>query len=138
MEFQGLVLRQVDGRGFYSRVHLTYEKTPDGSSLVTPALPKEDDWEKAQGWYDAAIQGAQLGLTLAESSGRCVITYLHGHNTCDTTPDRVALAAVRAVWAALSFPLSEVMEQRIHDLILQTGNLTLLELEKELRTILAA
>src|SRR5262249_967348 len=84
----------------------------DGPSSVAIDPCADDPWNRKDGWTDGGLAGAALGLKLAGSSGTCTITRVHGM-PIDTTPRLVAIAAIRAVWAALAFAPDEPMARRL-------------------------
>jgi hypothetical protein len=108
---EGRVVRQVGGRGWYASVRLSV--VPAAERDVALAASALDEWHRSEGWLDAAVTGAALGLELAGAAGLCRITSVHGM-VCDTSPGVVTLAAARAVWAAVGFlpaePLSTAVE----------------------------
>ena len=114
MEAEGRVARQVGGRGWYASVRLSL--VPAAGSDVVLAPSSANDWYRSEGWLDAAVAGAALGLELAGGAGRCSITSVHGM-VCDTSPGVVALAAMRAAWAAVAFAPSEPLAAAVEGCI---------------------
>ena len=85
---------------------------------VVLAPSSANEWYRSEGWLDAAVAGAALGLELADGTGRCSITSVHGM-PCDTSPALVVLAGMRAAWAALGFVPSEVLADAIEGCIIR-------------------
>ncbi len=111
MDTVGQVAKQLGARGFYASVSVSLIPVAMRSVTLSPAA--EDEWERSQGWSGAAVDGVVLGLELAGASGYCVVTRIHGM-ICDTSPGLMAIAGVRAAWAAASFipepTLAEIVE----------------------------
>lgn len=129
MEADGRVMKQIRGRGYYASVRLTYEDAGGDGPPAVLAPGVENAWDRE--WFDAAVAGVALGLELARAPGRCTITRVHGM-VCDTNPTLVAIAAVRAVWAAVSFDPDEATAQKIESCILRGHQMTPADLRREL------
>lgn len=120
-----------DGRAFYARVRVNCRDSVEQTRNVLLAAEVEDRWQShSQDWLEAAIVGASLGLEIADKQGVCVITDLHGH-AVDTTPRVVAIAGVRAVWAAVSFHPDDDMAARLESCLLRR-DVTPSDIEREL------
>jgi hypothetical protein len=109
MQGEGKVMRQFGARGYYARVYLRY-----AYDLVDePRVCFAHGVDQVSPWPEAAVVGARLALTMAGTPGRCTITRLHGHEP-DTTPMLVAIAAFRAVWAALGSRPDKTVADTLH------------------------
>jgi hypothetical protein len=100
MEGEGRVAMQIGGRGWYASVSLSLVPADEKEIALSPSAM--DDWQRSEGWLEAATAGAALGLEVAGVHGQCLVTRVHGM-PCDTSPGVVAVAAVRAAWAAIGF-----------------------------------
>ena len=114
MEAEGRIAKQIGARGWYASVRLSLVPAAGRDVVLAPSSANE--WYKSEGWLDAAVAGAALGLELADGTGRCSITSVHGM-PCDTSSALVLLAAVRAVWAALAFAPNEVLASAVEGCI---------------------
>ncbi|MCE9545944.1 MAG: hypothetical protein K8T25_10555 [Planctomycetia bacterium] len=131
MEGDGKVKMQIGGRGFYARIQVICHDGSDIPRSVTVAPSADDPWYRREGWTDAGLAGAALGLKLAGSSSSCTITQIHGM-PCDTNATLMAIAAIRAVWAAVSFVPDETMAQRLEACVLRKMEVAPADLEREL------
>jgi hypothetical protein len=132
VEAEGRVAKQDGGRGWYASVRLSL--VPAIGREVALAPSSANEWYRSEGWLDAAVTGAGLGLELAQETGRCSITSLHGM-VCDTSSAIVVLAAVRAVWAALAFVPNELMAKAIEGCISRGHQLSVDAVQMELLRI---
>jgi hypothetical protein len=132
MEGEGRVLQQIGPVGFYARVWVACQDECEPSVRVTLEAQANDPWQQTQGWTDAALAGAALGLKIAGRTMHCTVKRIHGM-PCDTNPTLVAIAAIRAVWAALAFEPSETLAKRIDDAIRRRSTITVANLEQMLR-----
>ena len=105
-EAEGRVAKQFGGRGWYATVRLSLVPAAGREVVAVPSAA--DGWQLGEGWLEAAAAGTAVGLELAGATGRCEITGVHGM-VCDTSPGVVALAAVRAAWAACGFEPDEAL-----------------------------
>jgi hypothetical protein len=125
----GRVAKQIGGHGFYASVSVSLTPAAKGHVELAPAA--DDEWQRSQGWSGAAVAGVTLGLELAGASGRCVVTRVHGM-VCDTSPGLVALAGVRAAWAAVSFTPAPPLAEAVERCVLRGHQLSLGSLRAEL------
>jgi hypothetical protein len=130
VEGDGKVLLQIGARGFYARVQVNLELA-SGEPVVMLDASADEPWHRSEGWTDAAIAGAGLGLKLAGESGACTITGIQGM-PADTNRTLVAIAAVRAVWAALAFQPNDALARRVEAAVLRRSELSVADLESEL------
>jgi len=128
---EGKVLKQTGGRGYYARVQVDCQNVGEQPSSVTLDPAADDGWHRAEGWTDAAITGAALGLKIAEVRARCTITRIHGM-ICETNSTLVAVAAVRAVWQAIGYEPAEELAARLEASILRRSELKVSDLEDQL------
>jgi hypothetical protein len=117
----GLVAKQVGARGLYGSVSVSLAPGPGRN--VTLSATAEVDGQRSQGWSSAAMDGVVLGLELAGASGDCIVTRVHGM-VCDTSPGLVAIAGVRATWAAASFHPEPMLAEAVEDCILRGHRLS--------------
>lgn len=132
MEGEGKVVQQIGQLGFYARVWVACQDECEPLARVTLDAHANDPWQQSQGWTDAALAGAALGLRIAGRTMHCTVKRIHGM-PCDTNPTLVAIAAIRAVWAALAFKPSETLAKRIDAAILRRSTITVASLEQVLR-----
>jgi hypothetical protein len=117
IEAEGRFVKQTGGRGWYARVRVCYRDEPPANSEepraeLAAGLKEQGTWYA--GWLEAALFGAAIGLELAGVPGRCVVTELDDRMMPSATnPKAIALAAVRAVWAAVSFAPDEAKTRRV-------------------------
>jgi len=131
MEGDGKVKKQIGEHGYFAHVRVTCHDA-SGIPLSIAVDPRADDpWHRREGWTDGSLAGAALGLKLAGSSASCTITRIHGM-PCDTTPTLMAIAAIRAVWAALSFVPNEDLAEQLEACVLRSAEVSPAGLEKEL------
>jgi hypothetical protein len=131
MDGEGKIAKQVGQCGWYARVRVNHRDSGEQTRNVLLAAKVEDLWKShSRDWLDAALLGASLGLAIADRQGVCSITDLRGH-AVDTTPRIVAIAAIRAVWAAVSFQPADDMAARLEACITKS-DVTPSGLEKEL------
>jgi hypothetical protein len=113
MQGEGKVCRQIGGRGYYARVHVFYADDLVEQPRVCFAQGMVPRFDEAYEWGYAAVVGARLALTMSKAPGRCTLLLLHGHEP-DTTPMLVAIAAFRAVWAALGVQPDKTAADTLH------------------------
>jgi hypothetical protein len=130
VDAEGKVLKQIGPCGFYARVWVNSHDIGQQPSQVTLDPSADDSWHRLQGWTDAALIGATMGMKLAAINARCKITRIHGM-PCDTNPTLVAIAAIRAVWAALQFSPDDDLAARLEAAILRRSELDVADLEAE-------
>ncbi len=116
MEAEGRLVIQSGGRCRYGNVRVRYEESAEETGVRAVAAPEvyaRKGW--APEWIEAAVTGAALGLESAGAPGRCVIIALHNpdHPESVIRPWTVAVAAVRAAWAAVGFVPDSETAQRI-------------------------
>ena len=113
-EAEGRVVLQSAGRCCYGRVRVRYlnEQANELSEAQALVALSGGAWPPA--WVEAAVTGAALGLQLSGASGRCEIVELHNPEIPPSTirPWCIALAAVRAVWAAVEFVPDQEAERK--------------------------
>lgn len=131
MQGMGKVIKQLGARGFYATVQVMCEKNAQPSSSVTLDPSADDPWYRSQGWTDASLAGAALGLKVANRTAACSITRIDGM-PCDTNSTLVAIAAMRAVWAAFGFTPDKVTSERLEGIILRRSEVSVANLEREL------
>jgi hypothetical protein len=129
---QGKIMKQVESHGYYALVDVTCIESGDQSSSATFSSSILDDWMASQGWIDAALTGARIGLHFACSSATCIITRIHGM-PCDTNSTLVAIAGIRAVWDAINFEPDQPTADLLEQLILRSSRLSVGDLMRELR-----
>lgn len=129
VECEGRVARQVGDLGWFARVRLTV--FPAAERHVVLAQSSMNDFYRSEGWLDAAVAGAELGMDLASVTGMCRITSMHGM-ICDTCPGVVALAAIRAVWTAVSFTPNGLLTAALESCITRSHSLTVDAIRAEL------
>jgi hypothetical protein len=79
---------------------------------VAAELRADGEWYA--GWLEAAVLGTALGLESAGAAGRCIVTEVRDREVPSaTSPRAIAIAAVRAAWAAVGFAPDEETAQRI-------------------------
>jgi hypothetical protein len=108
--------KQIGALGFYASVSVSF--TPMGGRHVALSPAAEDQWQRSQGWLSAACTGVALGLELASTSGQCIVTRVHGM-VCDTSPGLVAIAGIRAAWAAVSFTPDPSLAEAVEACVLR-------------------
>jgi hypothetical protein len=118
MEAEGRLVIQTGGRCRYGRVRVRYLRTPADEPAApraeaAPEVAASKDWNPEE--VAAAMAGAALGLESAGAAGRCVVTALHdpSHPPSVIRPWTVAVAAVRAAWAAVGFVPDEETARRV-------------------------
>lgn len=131
MQGVGKVVKQRGARGFYAMVQVTCEETSELSSSITLDPSADDPLYRSQGWTEAALAGAALGLKVSNRIAACSITRIHGM-PCDTNSTLVAIAAMRAVWAAFGFAPEKIIAARLEDIILRRSEVDVADLEHEL------
>lgn len=131
MDGQGRIAKQVGGKGFYALVNVMVADVASQSPTTTIDPSADDDWQRAEGWTDAAIVGAELGMKLARCSADCTITRVHGM-PCDTNSTLVAIAAIRAVWAALGFLPDQAIDDQLEHFIAHRTELSVAQLQRKL------
>jgi hypothetical protein len=70
-------------------------------------------------------------MSLAEMVGTCTVTGVRGM-VCDTSPALVAIAAVRAVWAASGFVPGPALAERVEACVVRGHKLSVDQLSLEL------
>src|ERR1051326_6339688 len=130
MEGKGRVVKQIGSCGYYAEVDVGCNEAGDQASTVAIDRRANDPWHRREGWIDASLVGAEIGMKLAKFCGTCSVRRIHGM-PCDTTPRVVAIATIRAVWAALGFVPSESLAKKLEACVLQ-GELSPTELETQL------
>lgn len=109
MEADGRYVLQSGGRARYARVRVRYIADPparpgDPRAVLAAELLADSGWSEHE--LVAAVEGAGLGLELAGVTGRCVVTCVHEPASVPpgvSPPGAFAIAASRAVWAAVGF-----------------------------------
>jgi hypothetical protein len=117
----GRVAKQFGSRGYYATVSVQF--SPGGERRVSLDPAAEDAWYRSQGWLTAATDGVSFGLNLAKVCGECVVTRVHGM-PCDTSAGLVALASIRAAWAAVSFIPGDAIAVAVESCILRGHRLS--------------
>lgn len=118
MEAEGRIAQQVGGRGYYAKVNVNYESSPDTVVELAEEVLNNERYQK-EGWLDAAIAGVRLGLLVARVTGNCSITRVHGM-VVDTSSSLVALAGVKAVWQAVGYTPSPQLLERFDNCVLRS------------------
>jgi hypothetical protein len=114
VEAEGRFAQQTGGKGMFALVRVAYSPDDPAAPGVQLASEAENPWLRAQGLLDAAVLGAEIGLRLAGAPGAVRVTQVHEDRVPrSTTPMGVAIAAVRAVWAAVRFVPGEELERRL-------------------------
>jgi hypothetical protein len=120
-EHEGKVAQQIGDRGFYACVRVKPHSPEHTGSHVTVradlcnVVPLD--------WIEAAKKGVALALILSGCQSSFEITWIHGM-PCDTSPTVVAIAAMRAVWNAISFEPPAVLADRVEELIPRSHELS--------------
>lgn len=130
VEVEGRVAKQVGGCGYFALVRACV--TPENSVSVKAEPSTLDDYDRGQGWLEAAEYGVPLGMELAAKTGCCKLIRVRGM-TCDTSPALVAIAAMRAVWTATGFEPSIELAERAEECVLAGHRLSLDQLADRLR-----
>ena len=129
-EVEGRVAKQVGGCGYFALVRACL--TPEDSVSVKAEPSALDEYDRGQGWLEAAEYGAALGMELAAKTGCCNLIRVRGM-VCDTSPALVAIAAIRAVWTAVAFKPAPERTDEMEKCILSGHALSMEELASRLR-----
>ena len=132
MDGTAKIAKQIGGIGYYAMVTVSCTSADDSAVEVTVSPEAEDTFARREGWLEAARFGALTGMKLSERSCNCSVVQIRGH-IVDTTPTLVALAAIMAVWSAVSFVPSAGMQKAIEETVLLCRKIPVEQLEKELR-----
>lgn len=131
-DFEGRVARQVGKRGYYAAVWVCQDPSAlDGARIAPDAYVYDADWR------DAAVFGVDLGRQLAGYCGGFVVTQIKGM-CVDTSPVLVAIAAARAVWAAVGFAPSQELGVAVEEAITAGHRTTLQGLTQVLHATVKA
>lgn len=131
MRAEGRVAKQIGGRAWYAVVFVRFD--PDPSPSVALGRGAVDNYKRDSGWREAALTGAEVGMSVARVTGACVITQVRGMD-CDTSPGVVAVAAARAVWAAAGFVPPARLAALVESCVLRGHEMSLDEFITELLT----
>ena len=127
----GKVAEQTGMRGFSAIVHITCDPS-DGLFCSLMLHPTTDlAWLQSEGFVEASLVGATLGLRIANRTAKCMITNIQG-KPCDTNSTLVAIAAMLAVWNALNFVPDPRTIERLQDSILRSTQIPVEDLGNEL------
>lgn len=118
MEADGRFVLQSGGRCRYARVRVRYLNEPPAGpdeprAELAAGLREEGGW--FAGWREAALLGAALFLESTGAPGRCIVIQINDRDVPPsvTTPRTIAVAAVRAAWAAVGFAPDEETAKRV-------------------------
>jgi hypothetical protein len=126
------IRKQVGDQGWFAFVRLRCRAIGAGNTTVEVLPTAAGDFERSEGWADGAFAGARLGLELAKTTADCEITLVSGQPV-DSFPTVFVIAGVRAVWRALRFQPSASLEARLESALLNSGQMTVADLESDLR-----
>ncbi len=119
VEADGRYVLQSGGRARYARVRVRYLADPPPRlsgprAALAAGLLADSGWSERE--LAAAVEGAGLGLELAGVAGRCVVTWVHEPDSVPpnvSPPGAFAVAAARAVWAAMGFVPDEATARQV-------------------------
>jgi hypothetical protein len=131
---EGRIAKQIGAHGYYACVTVRCQDIGTVPSPVTLDPSADDSWYRSQGWTNAALAGAALGLKFAGIAACCKVMRIHGM-PCDTNSTLVAIAAIRAVWSAIGFAPDQELTDRMESLVLRRSELRVDDLEGELEQI---
>ena len=126
------IQKRIGGRGRFAFVRLRCRAIGAGITIVDVLPTAAGDYERSEGWADGAFAGARLGLELAKTTADCEITLVSGQPV-DSFPTVFAIAGMRAVWRAIRFQPSAGLEIRLESALLHSGQMTIADLESDLR-----
>lgn len=127
----GKVKKQIGSHGYFAHVRVDCQAVNKLPSSVALDPGVDTAWHRSEGWTDAAVSGAALGLKLAGAKAVCTITQIEGM-PADSNSTLMAIAAVRAVWVALGFEPEEELAARLDGAILRRSEWSVADLEREL------
>lgn len=120
---EGAVIVQGRGRGYFARVRVDYTAESGDVAGQPPEPILNPRWPELIGW---AEEGASLGLELAGFAGRCSVREVRVHEVNAPHPTLVAIAAVRAAWAAAGFTPDTELARRLEHCIGMRGPATMI------------
>ncbi|MCE9562414.1 MAG: hypothetical protein K8U57_10205 [Planctomycetes bacterium] len=125
VEVEGRVANQIGNRGFFAVVRVRFKS--DSASSVTVASDAEDSYGGNE-WPAAARFGAALGMAVAEVTGHCRVTGVRGM-LVDTNSTLMAIAAMKAVWAAVEFQPTAELVAKVETCVYESRRLSLEQLK---------